>query len=255
MLNQLRTDFYRLSHTWGIYITFACTILYAAMIVINNVVGGIMVTGDSMAKLNSNDIWTLKNGLNAATLSSSLLVYLFIGIFVITIGYEFSQKTYKNTLVSGITRSQFIISKYLVMLINIFLLTLIYFITSIVSGLICNRSVGTSWSNLLSQTINNSIVIAFFISIVFGIAILVLLLTSSNVAGSIFIVVFPVIISVLNNIANWTWLKYIDFFSAAMKISLKLVTNGQLWNYVIVSFVVLLATIITSTIVIKNKEL
>jgi len=255
MLNQLRTDFYRLSRSWGIYITLAVTIAYSIVIIVNNTVGGIMVTSDSMKSLDSNSVWTLKDGLNASTLSSSLLMYLFIAIFVITIGYEFSQKTYKNTLVSGITRFQFIISKYLMILLNIFVMTLVYFFTAIISGVITGRKVGMSWGSLLTQTLNHSIVIAFFISIVFGIAILILLATSSVVISSIFIVIFPVIISVLNNIVQWTWLKYIDFFTAAVKISLKLIPNSQLWNYVWVSLIILFVTMFLSIVIIRNKEL
>lgn len=254
MINQLRTDFYRLSHTWGILLTLIFTITYSFIITSNNIVGGIMVTGDSMSKL-SVVSWTLKDGINASTLSSTLLIYIFIGIFVMTIGYEFSQRTYKNTLVSGITRSQFIISKYLIMLLNIFCLILIYFLTSIVSGMISSRTVGTSWQNLFSMVFNTSLVIAFFISVVFGMAILVLLLTSSVVIGSLFIVIFPILITTLHNIANWDWLKYFDFFSAAMKISLKLTPRNQLWNYVLVSLTVLIVTMILSVVLIKQKEL
>lgn len=255
MLNQLRTDFYRLSHTLGIYLTLLFAIGYSAVITGKNIVGGIMVTTDSMAKLDSSKLWTLKDGINASTLSSSLLVYAFIGIFVMTVGYEFSQKTYKNTLVSGITRTQFIISKYLVMLINIFALSLIYFFTSIVTGMLLSRSVGTSWSKLLATVFKTSLVIAFFISVIFGLAILVLLLTSSIVTGSIFIVICPILVTTLHNIANWSWLKYFDFFSVAMKISLGLIPNNQLWNYISVSLLVLLITIVLSVVVIRNKEM
>lgn len=255
MINQLRTDFYRLNHTWGILFTLVCTVVYSFLITSNKIVGGIMVTGDSMAKLSNHSIWTLKDGINASTLSSSLLIYLFIGIFVMTIGYEFSQKTYKNTLVSGITRSQFIISKYLIMLFNIFCLILIYFLTSIGSGIISSRIAGTSWQNLFSTVINTSLVIAFFISVVFGIAILILLLTSSVVISSLFIVVFPILITTFHNITNWDWLKYFDFFSVAVKISLKLISSDQLWNYIFVSLGVLMVTVILSIILIKQKEL
>lgn len=111
MINQLRTDFYRLRHTWGIYITLIVTIAYSVIITLNNIVGGIWVVPIPTKILNrlSNKIWTIKDGLSAVSMSSTLLMYVFIGIFVITIGYEFSQKTYKNTLTSGITRFSFVV--------------------------------------------------------------------------------------------------------------------------------------------------
>ncbi|AUI71298.1 ABC transporter permease [Companilactobacillus alimentarius] len=255
MLNQLRADFYRLSHTMGIYLTLLVTIIYSAIITGKELIGGIIVSDYSMKELNSIKVWSLKDGINASTLSSSLLVYIFIGIFVMTIGYEFSQKTYKNTLVSGITRTQFIVSKYLIMLINIFAFSLIYFFTSIVTGMTLSRSVGTSWSSLLTMIFKTSLVIAFFISVIFELAILVLLLTSSIVTGSVFIVAFPILVATLHNIADWSWLKYFDFFSVALKISLKLIPNNQLWNYISISLVVVLITMVLSVVVIRNKEM
>lgn len=255
MINQIRADFYRLSHGWGIYLTLIFTVIYSAIINVQQIVGGIMVTGDSMSRLNSSGTWTLNDGIHASTLSSSVLIYVFISIFVITIGYEFSQKTYKNTLVSGITRSQFVISKYLIMLLNIFVLIVVYFGTSIISGLLSNRKVGVGWQELLTTTLNTSLVIAFFISVTFGIAILVLISTLSIVMSSLFIVIFPMIVSIINNLVNWGWLKYFDFFSVAIKISLRIIPNNQLWNYMLVSVFVLIVTVGLSIIFIRNKEL
>lgn len=255
MINQIRADSYRLRRTLGIYLTFLVTIMYSILITGKKIIEGILVTGDSMAKLVSIKNWTIKDGINASTLSSSLLLFMFISIFVITIGYEFSQKTYKNTLVSGITRTQFIVSKYLLMLFNILILILIYFSTSIVTGIILSRPIGSNWISLLLIALKTSLLISFFISVIFGMAILLLLLTGSVIIGSVFIIVCPFLITMLNNLLDLSWLKYFDFFSAAVKISLQMISNNQLWIYMIVSLVVLLVTISFSVIIIKNVEL
>ncbi|WP_334332842.1 MULTISPECIES: ABC transporter permease [unclassified Companilactobacillus] len=255
MLNQLRADNFRLRHTLGIYLTLLFTIVYSAFITGKSIVGGILVTDDSMDKLDSVKIWTIKDGINASTLSSSLLLYVLISIFVIIIGTEFSQKTYKNTLVSGITRTQFVLAKYVLMLLSIFVLIITYFLTSVVMGMILSRTTGSSWSELMSIILKDSLVIAFFISVIFGLGILILFLTSSIVFSSIFIVVCPIFVTVLNNLVDWSWLKYIDFFRAAVKISLRLVSTQQIWIYILTSMVVLIITIFCSVYVINNKEL
>lgn len=257
MINQLRTDFYRLRHTWGIYITLIVTIAYSVIITLNNIVGGIWVVPIPTKILNrlSNKIWTIKDGLSAVSISSTLLMYVFIGIFVITIGYEFSQKTYKNTLTSGITRFSFVVSKYITMLLNIFILMLIYYSTSILVGLINHRTVGVNWITLLTDALDFSVVISFFISIAFGIAIVILLVTGSIVVSSVFIVLFPIIISTLSQFVKWNWLKYFDFFSTALKIAFGMISSDQLWKYILISFIVLILTVESAILIIKNKEL
>src|SRR5699024_1455809 len=134
-------------------------------------------------------------------------------------------------------------------------LILIYFSTSIVTGIILSRPIGSNWISLLLIALKTSLLISFFISVIFGMAILLLLLTGSVIIGSVFIIVFLFLITMLNNLLDLSWLKYFDFFSAAVKISLQMISNNQLWIYMIVSLVVLLVTISFSVVIIKNVEL
>ncbi|WP_225429063.1 hypothetical protein [Lentilactobacillus hilgardii] len=102
-------------------------ILFSIVVVYSKQVGGVMVSApvDVLERL-STVPWTLLSGIHGLTISSSVLMYAFISIFVMVIGYEFSQQTYKNTLVSGISRSGFIIAKLVTMLLDIFMQIVIF---------------------------------------------------------------------------------------------------------------------------------
>lgn len=133
MINQFRADFYRQTHTIGIYILCILVVLYSFLTVKNEMVGGIMMNGTTQDSFNGvfHGSWTQLLAVRALSIGSSILLYVFIGIFVIIFGYEFTQKTYKNSLTSGISRTGFFIGKYLTMLIDIIFLELLYFFSGI----------------------------------------------------------------------------------------------------------------------------
>lgn len=164
MINQIRADFYRQLHTVGMYIMLAVTIVYALLAVLAKSVGGVTVSvGSSVFTQIADRPWTVLFGLKAANMTATLLLYFFIGVFVIVFGYEFTQKVYKNTLISGISRLQFILAKYLVMLLDLLILVTVNFGMVLIGGLIKGRALGGDWSTIL-QTMGLGIVAATFFS-------------------------------------------------------------------------------------------
>ena len=256
MINQLRADFYRQTHTFGHYLLLILVILFSVITVYSKNVGGIMVSApaDFLGRL-ANMQWTLLSGTRGLTISSSVLMYALISIFVMVIGYEFSQQTYKNTLVSGISRSGFIIAKFVTMLLDIFIQVIAFYLAGILTGIALGRKIGTSWGNLFSTTLLTAVIVTFFIGVVFSMAIVILMLTSSLIGSAIFIVAFPMLISILSMITKWNWLKYIDFFSVTVKISLKEITVNQFQPYIWTSFAILAVCFGLSLTIIKRKEL
>ncbi len=128
MINQLRADTYRITHSIGFYITLLLVISYSVLITESKSIGGIMVNADqSLLAHLANSNWTILDSIRGLTMSSSALMYVIMSLFVIIIGYEFSQKTYKNTLVSGISRFKFIMAKYVMLLFTILLISLCTF--------------------------------------------------------------------------------------------------------------------------------
>ncbi|MBZ2199817.1 MAG: ABC transporter permease [Lentilactobacillus hilgardii] len=256
MINQLRADFYRQTHTLGHYLLLILVILFSIVVVYSKQVGGVMVSApvDVLERL-STVPWTLLSGIRGLTISSSVLMYAFISIFVMVIGYEFSQQTYKNTLVSGISRSGFIIAKFVTMLLDIFMQIVIFFLAGILTGMALGRSVGTSWANLFGTTLLTALIVVFFIGVVFSMAIVILMLTGSLIGSAVFIIIFPLLVSIISMISKWDWLKFVDFFGISVKISLKQLSVSQFQPYIWFSVAILIICFGLSLILIRRKEL
>ena len=95
MINQIRADFYRQIHTTGMYIMLVLTIIYAATTTLGQSVGGVTLRGDSgqFAQVGGKS-WSVLTGIKVANMGETMLLYVFIGVFVIVFGYEFSQNVY-----------------------------------------------------------------------------------------------------------------------------------------------------------------
>ncbi|GAA3196891.1 ABC transporter permease [Lentilactobacillus kefiri] len=256
MINQLRADTYRITHSIGFYITLLLVISYSVLITESKSIGGIMVNADqSLLAHLANSNWTILDSIRGLTMSSSALMYVIMSLFVIIIGYEFSQKTYKNTLVSGISRFKFIMAKYVMLLFTIFINIFMYFLTVLATSMILGRKLGASWPHLINISLVTTLAVSFFISIVFSIAILVLMLTNSIVISSVFIVLFPLAVSMLHVFVKWNWLKYIDFFGASNKVAVGTLTASHFGPYILTCGIILVVCIGLSLVTIKEKEL
>lgn len=256
VINQLRADAYRLTRLTGFYLTLLLVIGYSALITKTKSVGGIMAdANENVLHHLAHSNWSIIDGIRGLTMSASVLMYVLMGLFVIIIGYEFSQQTYKNTLISGISRFQFILAKYVMLLLTILVNITIYFLTVIVTSLVLNRKLGTSWGHLLQTASITTVTVAFFISIVFSIAILILMLTSSVIISSIFIVIFPLAISMFHVDANWNWLTYVDFFGASNKVAMGTLSPSQFGPYILTCGIILVICIGFSLLAIQEKEL
>ncbi|ADK18439.1 hypothetical protein LCAZH_1202 [Lacticaseibacillus paracasei] len=256
MINQIRADFYRQIHTIGMYIMFVLTIIYSAMTTLAQNVGGVTVHGDSdqFAQVAAKS-WSILTGIKVANMGDTMLLYVFIGVFVIIFGYEFSQKVYKNTLISGISRLHFVLAKYLVMLLDLLLLFAVNFLTALVAGLVAGRPLGGSWATLIGTVSLSFVAATFFVSVIFSIGVFLLVLTGSIMIPAIVVVVFPLIIGVLHVLGEWDWIKYIDFFGVAQNIGVGGMKVSALPPYIAVSLVLLVVMIGSSALMLRNKEL
>ncbi|WP_125605227.1 ABC transporter permease [Lapidilactobacillus bayanensis] len=256
MIAQIRADLYRQRHTLGTFITALLIVIYAILIVGFKTVGGVMVSAtEKPLEALDNKSWSILDSIHAATLSSTVLLYLFIGLFTIVIGYEFNHHLYKNTLVSGLSRLQFILAKYFTLVVNFIIFMGLYYLTAFLSALIVQRPMGTSVGELLLALGTTLWTTTFFVSVIFSLAILVLIATSSLVISAVFVVLWPILIGTITLITNWHWLEYADFFGVANRIAFGLIRSDQLFGYIMVSFCVLVMSIFISTMLIRRKEL
>ncbi|WP_191988110.1 ABC transporter permease [Lapidilactobacillus wuchangensis] len=255
MINQIRADFYRQRHTWGCYLTVLLTIIFSAVITARESVGGIMINGTDLLQRLESSRWTVLSGLQSATLSSSVLLYGYLGIFVIVVGYEFSQSTYKNTLISRISRLQFIIAKFLTLFLDLLRLVLLYYLTAFLTGKIAGRAWGESLPTLLGHLGMMILTVAFFMNVIFGIGLLLLILTHSTVIAAVVIAVWPLLISLLGMATKWSWLKYFDFMGTAQQITTQTLVTIKFGPIIGTSVGLIIVIIVGSTIAIRHQEL
>ena len=74
---------------------------------------------------------------------------------------------------SGISRLQFTEAKYVAMLVDLFALVLVYYLASAVDSLIAGRSLDVSAGKLVYNALVVTVAIAFFISVIFILGIIV----------------------------------------------------------------------------------
>lgn len=256
MINQIRADLYRQFHTIGFYLIAALTIILSAGTIAMKSVGGIVIMPDDSGLDHLiNSQWTAVSALKAATVASSMLVYLYIGLFVIIIGYEFSQHVYKNTLLAGLSRLAFILAKYVTLVVDLFGLLLLYYVTAIVTSGVAGRPVGESVGTLTGSLLAMAVTITFFLSAIFSLAILVLVSTNSQVISALVIALWPLLVGAVESLMKWGWLKYFDLIGVAQEYAIGSVTTSQIWPYLGVGVGMLVVTLIGSAIVIRRREL
>ncbi|WP_390409244.1 ABC transporter permease [Lacticaseibacillus jixiensis] len=253
MINQIRADLYRQGHSIGMAIITLLTIVYAVFNTQQKVVGGVTVNPDS--KLLNQLIakrWTVLDGIHAANVAGSLLLWLFIVVLVIVFSREFSQRTYKNTLVSGISRLQFILGKYLILLADILVLFALFFGTAAVTGMILGRAMGGS---LVHDLVYSILLNAFFVSVVFSISITLMLSFNTIVVQTIFVGIWPLLISIVYSLLHWHWLRYLDFYNMTVSLTTGALSATLQARYLLVSLGLLIVSIAASSCLLQRKEL
>lgn len=256
MINQMRADFYRQSHSWGVWVIAGLAGLYAWFSIHAQSVGGITVNPpQKLLVALAQKHWSVKDGLHASVINSSVLLYLFIGLLVIVVGYEFSQHTYKNTLISSISRLQFILAKYLTLVIDLLIGFIGYEVVVLLTGSLSGWQLGATWPQLIGQALVIALASTFFVSVIFSLAIGVLVDSGSVVIATVFAVLWPLSMALLQSLSGWHWLQYIDFFGAVAKIAVGQIAISLLGRYIAVSLVILIVTIGMSAIVMRQKEL
>lgn len=214
MINAIRADLYRLFHTKGFYITQFLLILFVVISVAAEATGNVGVnTSEGTTEMQSHlqfYNWDSYQTFIAFSSMASFLIYFCLPLLVMIAGYDLVHKSYKNQLTSGVSRLQYFGSKYLIFIVVTVLQFLFYYTSAFLTAAVKN-GIGTApqdfWMNAL-QTIGIQF-IAFHAIFIVGLCILII--TFSNVAGILSVILLPLIINILSAFFNIGWLKYVDF--------------------------------------------
>lgn len=253
MINQIRADLYRQGHSVGMAIVTLLTIVWAMVSTQQEAVGGVSVNApEKMLNRLIAKHWSVLDGIHAANFAGTFMLWLFIVVLVIVFSREFSQKTYKNTLVSGISRLQFILGKYLVLLADVVVLFSLFFGSATVTGLILGRPMG---GPLVHDFLFSVLLNSFFVSVIFSLSITVMLSFNTVVAQTIFVITWPLIISTATSILHWHWLRYFDFYNMTISLTTGALNATLQARYLLVSLGLLIVSIIASSWLLQQKEL
>lgn len=112
MFNMIRGDTYRLLHSKGFYITEFLLIILVLTSVLTGTLGTVGVQTESLAKMQDvTSVWNAVKAMKLMTIMASFLIYLILPLFIMTTGFEFSRRSYKNLLSSGMTRLNYFFVK------------------------------------------------------------------------------------------------------------------------------------------------
>lgn len=256
MLRLIKADFYRLFHSKGFYMILLAIIGLAGSIIVSELFTAMSANEETYAAMDAyqNMGWDPAIALKGALSSSSMLNYLFIGFFIIISGYEFSQKMYKNTLTSGVSRITFVVSKYFTLLLTVMLGTALYLGSTFIFSFFKYGMSNVNLGELMKDTAFATISLAFCISVIFSLANVLLIAFTSSVLATVFIAVFPLAIQMITLATKWSGMKYFDFFSIGQDMALNELSGEALIPYILISLAMIIGSIIISAGVIKKKE-
>ncbi|WP_130860087.1 hypothetical protein [Gracilibacillus phocaeensis] len=255
MINAIRADLYRLFHTKGFYITQVLLILFVVISILAQATGTVGVQSDETTELQSLvNHWDSYRTFIAFSSMASFLVYFCLPLLVMIVGYDFVHQSYKNQLASGVSRFQYLGSKYVIFSVVAALQFIFYYTSAFFTAAAAN-GIGSMpdhfWVNAL-QTIGIQF-IAFQSLFMIGLCILVI--TFSNISSIISIIIIPLVMNVLYAVFNRQWLTYFDFQTGINQAWLRDIPDFSWFTFLICNIAVILIMAVTTHQVFRYKNL
>jgi hypothetical protein len=217
-------------------------------------VGSIGVANENVNSTLPHENLDFISSLHYFTISACYLIYGYIIYFIQVFSIEFGNRTYKNILMAGTSRTKYIFSKLLMLLILVFSTTIFYYLMNAVVAYFYYKEPSSIPTGFLSSTAVFIIGLTLCIMVYYIIASLLQILFNSTVAAILFIGLGPMVVQILQVVRGWEWLKYVDFFSITQAFGLGLIKSKELLPYIYVNGTIVVIVIILNIWLLKKKE-
>lgn len=260
MLRLLRSDLYRLFRSKAFYI---CTGIATFLVVIS-----IIIMNWSYGVISSNNAGTVtvsipfKDGISyGLSIFSGGDVHLFMAIFIaVFITADFTHGTMKNVVSKGFDRLKIYLSKYVTMMIASFLMLLVLFLASTISGTVVLGSFGDFTGVLVGQMLR-MIVIELLLHAALTAVFVMVAMAVRNIGGAIAInigiTMFSTMIYQLIDMLSRNKTHFVDYGlrkNITMYMNNMAPPNDDILRSIIVAVVFLAVTLAAGMAVFKNTD-
>lgn len=219
IIQSIKADLFRLRKSKSIVIMSVVILLFIGILISTKSLGTVGVLNEqTMSSLDGfkETVWTADVTATAMLSQITILMYFLIVIPVVVIGADFKNKSYKNVITTGISRTQYFIAKALTILIASFIFSVLFIsISTILAGLL------NGWGNIFEMQFCGHLLKIFIMKFFFVYATLLIgvvfaCLTQNTIVMALSIIFVPIIIQFLILMFNLgdTFIKYLDLSSA-----------------------------------------
>ncbi len=215
MINTIRADFYRLFRSKGFFITQLALITTVIFSVASEAVGSINFQSNDPQLVNdslNNLPWSATNALVTMSTMASFLFYFCLPLFVMTIGFDLTRKTYKTVLTAGVSRWHFFSSKYITFVVMSLMQFIFYYGLTFLTAWIKN-GLGVVTEDFWWHFVQTFGIQFLCLTAIFGLATLAVYLTFSNVTAVLTVVLAPLILTAITIFTNVEWFIHFNFQS------------------------------------------
>lgn len=258
IIQSIKADIYRLSKSKGMWIASLFLVIFILTSVSGSALGSIGSSGMEQAvELEGirEIAWTSDIAIRAMLSQIQILSYILIIVPVTVIGADFKNKSYKNVITTGISRTQYFISKMITILLVSFAYTVFFLGLSALVGGILNGVGDVFVSEVFMELLKISLMKFFFLYATLLIGLIAICLTQNTITMTLSILFVPIIIQLALIIFELqdSFLKYIDIGTASAIVGLFDSVNAL--PYFIGSSALIAGFSLISIQVFKNKDL
>lgn len=257
MINMIRAEFYRIFRSKGFYYTQILLIGLVVLSIVTKTLGSVGMQVEEVGTISDTVVegnWHAFQSLEAMSSMFSFLIFFLLPFFVIIIGSDLTQKTYKNLLTTGISRTKYLLSKYVIFLVLSALQLLFYYVATFFSA----------WAVHGLGNMPKGFVLHFlevigmqFISLqaVFALGLIVLILTFSNTIAVTITILYAFLIGiVVALLPKISALIYFDF-QAIMNASWQVDLTEAFWlKAILASLTVITGSLVLSSYLFDKKN-